>query len=159
MSKFGGKRHYVYLDGAISEDKRTYRWREIFTDLVKHDDLVVLNPCDTLYNKKLHDNGSWDLRTVADSKGKNLLKAKDYKLIEISSLLIANLDYYTIKKPLIGTIMELDWSFKIFNIPVIIICADQENNPYCLHPWINHHAGAIVNDIYEAVDIVREFFV
>jgi nucleoside 2-deoxyribosyltransferase len=158
MSKYGGKRHFIYLAGAISKDKRTYTWRKIFADLMKHDSVVILDPCDTVYNKRLHSKKNWSLKTVDQSQGRNLLKSKDYKLIEMSSLMIANLDYYTSVKPLIGTVMELEWAFRHFGIPVILICSDPENNPYALHPWVKQQAGAIVETVEDAVDLVREFF-
>ena len=158
MSKYGGKRHFIYLAGAISKDKRTYLWRHIFEDLLKYDPVEILNPCDTLWNKRLHDNGDWELSTIAEIQGRNLLKPKDFQLVSISSIMIANLDYYTVEKPLVGTVIEFEWAVRWFGIPVIVICSDP-NNPYLLHPWINQYANAIVDTVEDAVDLIREFFV
>ena len=157
MSKYGGKRHFIYLAGSISSDKRTYQWREIFTDLVKCDEVVVLNPCNTQFNKRLHTNGPWSINTVAESAGKHLLKPKDFVLIKKASLMILNLDYYTVDKPLVGSIIEFEWAVRWFGIPVIVICKNP-GNPYVLHPWIEHDSSAIVKDIREAADLVQEFF-
>jgi nucleoside 2-deoxyribosyltransferase len=96
---------------------------------------------------------------VAKTQGRNLLKAKDYKMIEICSIMVANLDFYTDAKPMIGTVMELEWAFRVFNIPVIAIASDPDNNPYALHPWINQHVGAIVGSVEEVVELIRNFFI
>jgi len=158
MSKYGGKRHFVYLAGSISKNPGTYLWREIFADLMKYDDVVILDPCQTRFNQDLKSGADWDLKEIQFRQGRNLLQPKDYQMIKIASIMVLNLNYYTEDKPMIGSIFEFAWATRIFNIPVIVVCANQDNNPYALHPWIQQYAGAIVGHIEDAVSLIREFF-
>ena len=157
-SKYGGKRHFIYLAGSISSDPKTYTWRRIFMDLMQHDGVVILDPCDTQFNRKLLEGEGWNLETIVDMPGRNLLKPKDFKMIDKSSIMVWNVDYFTEDKPMIGSVIEFEWAVKWFGIPVIIICSEPDTNPYALHPWIRQYAGAIVPTIEDAIYLIREFF-
>ena len=157
-SKYGGKRHFIYLAGSISSDSRTYTWRKILTDLMKYDGVVILDPCDTQFNRGLFEGGNWNLETISSMPGRNLLKPKDFIMIKKASAMVWNVDYYTPEKPQIGSVIEFEWAVKWFGIPVIIICSEPDTNPYALHPWIKQYAGAIVPTVEDAVFLIREFF-
>jgi nucleoside 2-deoxyribosyltransferase len=152
---YGGKRHFIYLAGNISDDPRTYEWREDFKILVEGPYFVVLDPCDNQFN--------------ADHKGKivhlrtdpfphlGILMPKDYHMVKICSIMVVNLELWTPEKPMIGTIIELGWAFKDFCMPIIAIVGD-DTSPFCTHPWIRQMVSTKVKDVIEAAQVVRYFF-
>jgi len=158
------KRHYIYLAGNISNDARTYEWREKFTELV--DDIsriVVVNPCANDFNQDLRksakSNGLDGLEFTKEAKLKSqkILRAKDYQLVKMSSVVVANLALFSPEKPMVGTVQELCWCRDIFYVPVIAIC-EEVSNIYTTHPWIDECCSAKVNTVEEAVEMVKVFF-
>jgi hypothetical protein len=157
------KRNYVYLAGAISEDPRTYEWREKFTELIGEDRrVVIVNPCVNKFNQGMRNVGKDGMEFIKEAmkRSQNLLKNKDYQLVKMVNVIIVNLELYSPEKPLIGTIFELDWS-DILRIPVIAICGPKEthaNNPYIQHSWVIECCKAKVETVEEAADIFKTFF-
>lgn len=154
------KKHYIYLAGNISEDMRTYEWREKFTELVKDEPLItVVDPCANSFNQSMRtgskDGMSFTKRAV--KKSQKILRAKDYQLIKICSVVVVNLSLTNEKKPMVGTIQELCWCRDIFYVPVIGI-TEGVDNVYTLHPWIDECCSAKVETVEEAVQMVKDFF-
>ena len=156
------KRHHIYLAGNISHDPRTYQWREDFTDQMKDvsKEVVIINPCSNRYNQTMnkanHKDGI-EFAKEAVKKSQHILRAKDYQLIKICSLIVVNLELFSPEKPMIGTVQELTWAKDIFYVPVIAITGRAEHI-YTLHPWIDECCSAKVDTVEDAVEMVKDFF-
>ena len=157
------KSHYVYLAGNISDDPRTYQWRIDFTDLMRSEisegRVKILDPTQNKFNQKLqdYDKGGLDFIKEATKRSQKLLRAKDYNMVKIASLMVTNFGLVTEEKPLIGTVHELVWAHDIFYIPILGITEGIEN-PWICHPWHLECVSAWANNIEEAVWLIREFF-
>jgi hypothetical protein len=154
------KRSYIYLAGNISEDTRTYEWREQFTKLINGDErVVVVNPCANSYNQHMKGVGKNGLEFTKEvaKRSQKILRAKDFQLVKMSSLVIVNLELNNPEKPMIGTVQELTWARDIFYTPVIAITGGIQNI-YTMHPWIEECCSAKVGTVEEAVDMVKTFF-
>ncbi len=157
------KQHHIYLMGNISGDDRTYLWREIVTDLFKHDPIVIQNPCDNAFNRRmreLHRQLPCPERDAAIEalyeSAQRTLRPKDYVMIRISSLAIWNTTYDNPERPSLASPVEHTWCVDIFGIPVIMIA--QPDSPFLNHSWFAQYCAAIVEDVEDAVHHVREFF-
>lgn len=155
------KNHYIYLAGGISNNPATYEWREKFRELAgeKCPHMIILDPTLNNFNQKMRKNKNAGVGFVKDAvrKSQKLLRAKDYQLIRISSIMVVNLEIVDENKPLIGTVMELAWARDIFYIPVIAIVG-KNPNIYGIHPWIDECCSAKVESVDDAVKILDEFF-
>lgn len=153
---YGGKKHFIYLAGNISDDPRTYGWREEFKELVAGSFFVCMDPCDNQFNQD-HRGNIVHIRTNP-IKHLGLLMPKDYHMVKISSLMIVNLELWTPDKPMVGSIFELDWAWQ-FRLPVIGIIGDG-TSPYYNHIWIKSVLafGTTVEDVKEAAEVTRYFF-
>ncbi len=154
------KRHYIYLAGNISEDTRTFEWRERFIELLANEPRVVMmNPCENEFDqgmKAVEEGGLNFVKEIA-KRSQKILRAKDYQLIKISSIVIANLELYSPERPMVGTIQELTWAHDVFYVPVLAICG-KEDNVYNTHPWVDECCSAKVETVEEAAILVKEFF-
>lgn len=154
------KKHYIYLAGNIIEDIRTYEWREKFTKLMEDiQNVVIVNPCANKFNQAMKNVGKDGLEftTEAKKRSQKILRAKDYQLIKMCSIIVVNLGIVHSEKPMIGSIQELTWARDIFYIPVIGI-TNGENNIYTQHPWIDECISAKVETVEEAVEMIKTFF-
>lgn len=161
--EFNKKANYVYLAGNISDDVRTYEWREEFTllvaDVIKQGRLKVVDPCANPFNQSLKhsDERGLDFTREAVRRSQRLLRAKDYQLVKMCNLMVANLGLYSLEKPMIGTVQELSWARDIFYVPVIGITMG-EDNIYTNHSWIDECCSAKVETVEDAANMVKEFF-
>jgi len=159
------KRSFVYLAGNISDDPKTYEWREHFIELTKHiHELVIVNPCGNKFNQGMRNIEGHGVEFIKEAKkrSQHLLRAKDYKMIDICNVMIVNLELISPEKPLIGTIQELCWAHDIFYIPVIAVVGSEKSqlsNPYVQHPWLEECISAKVETIEEAAEMIKTFFV
>lgn len=154
------KRHYIYLAGNISEDNRTYEWREDFVELMKDvPNVVVVNPCANKFNQGMKNATDSGLAFTKEAKKRSqkILRAKDYQLVKMCSVIVVNLELVSVEKPLIGTVQELCWARDIFYLPVLAICG-KEPNIYTEHPWVDECCSAKTSSIEEAVDLIKTFF-
>ena len=154
------KRHYIYLAGNISEDIRTYEWREKFTELIDNDErVIVVNPCANAFNQGMKNVGADGLAFTREAKKRSqkILRAKDYQLVKMCSVIVVHLGFSSAKKPMVGTIQELTWARDIFYVPVVAITNGVENI-YTTHPWIDECCSAKVKTVEEAVDMIKTFF-
>jgi len=156
MEKYGGKRQFVYLMGNISPNEQTYLWREIFTDLMKYDPVVILNPCNNEYNQELRHVRAFQRRAEIMKNSQLLLRPKDYQMLKIASVAVWNTNYDDPARPSIASIVEHTWCVDIFNIPVILIACKE--NPFTFHSWIIGYSAARVKNVEEAVRMVRRYF-
>jgi hypothetical protein len=161
MGKKDKKRHHIYLAGNISEDKRTYEWREKFIKLMENDArIIIVNPCANAFNRdiiKTPVKDGLEFTKEAIKRSQKLLRAKDYQLIKMCSVVVVNLALVNPIKPPIGTVQELCWAHDIFYLPIIAICGGIENI-YTTHPWIDECCSAKVETVEEAVEMVKTFF-
>jgi len=154
------KRHYIYLAGNISEDNRTYEWREDFEKLMKDvPNVVVVNPCANKFNQGMKNATKSGLAFTKEAKKRSqkILRAKDYQLVKMCSVIVVNLELVGIEKPLIGTVQELTWASDIFYLPVIAITGGVDNI-YTHHPWIDECCSAKVDTVEESVEMIKTFF-
>ena len=154
------KRHYIYLAGNISDDVRTYEWREKFTELVGDDyRLVIVDPCKNKFNQSMKgaDEKGLEFAKEAKKRSQKILRAKDYQLVRMCSVIVVNLELHDPNRPMVGTVMELAWSRDVFYVPVIAITGGVENT-YTMHPWIDECCSAKVETVEEAADTVKTFF-
>lgn len=154
------KRNYVYLAGNINENPKTYEWREEFEQLIGEDpNVVVVNPCANKFNQTMRAAGKDGLEftKMAVQKSQKILRAKDYQLVKMCSVVVVNLCYSNPEKPMVGTIQELVWAHDIFYTPVIAI-TNGEDSIYTRHPWIDECCSAKVDTVAESVDMLKTFF-
>ena len=160
LEKEPKKRHYIYLAGNISEDVRTYEWRERFESLMEGEDgVVIVNPCANKFNQAMKGEGKDGLEFTKEAKKRSqkILRAKDYQLVKMCSVILVNLELWSPEKPMIGTIQELTWARDIFYLPVLALVG-KEDNIYTTHPWIDECVSAKVDTVEEAVDMIKTFF-
>ena len=154
------KRNYVYLAGAISEDERTYLWREKFTDIIGEDRrVIIVNPCANKFNqgmKNVGDDGM-EFTKEARKRSQGILRAKDYQLVKMCNAIVVNLALWSPEKPMIGTIQELTWAHDVFYVPVIAI-TEGVDNIYTTHPWVLECCSAKVETVEEAAQMFKTFF-
>jgi hypothetical protein len=154
------KRHYIYLAGNISEDRRTYTWREKFVRLMEEiPHIITINPCANKFNQSMKYKGGSGLSFTKEAveKSQKILRAKDYQLIKICSIIVVHLGYSSLEKPMIGTIQELTWAHDIFYTPIIAI-TNGEDNIYTNHPWVDECCSAKVESVEDAVEMIKTFF-
>jgi len=182
------KKHYTYLAGNISDDPRTYEWRIDFHREVSKrprldQSLCVLDPTANKFNQiiKPGQKGKKDLSSINMSFDKGgdftgeekemlfekalkarpgVLPKKDYGMIKICTVVIANLMYVHPQKPMIGTVFELDFC-RMLMIPVVAIV--DEEDPMCKlysrHPFMNECISERVETVVEAVELIDDYFV
>lgn len=160
----GKKKNYIYLAGNISENPRTYEWREEFSEIMSVEpDVVIVNPCGNRFNQGIRNFGKetgkdgLEFTKEAVKRSQKLLRAKDYQMVKMCNLMVVHLGIVTEKKPMIGTVQELSWANDIFYIPVIALTEGAEN-VYTHHPWIDECVSAWVVSVQQAADLVKEFF-
>jgi hypothetical protein len=154
------KRHYVYLAGNISEDSRTYEWREKFIELVKDEsNVVVVNPCANKFNQDMKNATEEGLAFVKEAKKRSqkILRAKDYQLVKMCSVIVVNLELHNPDRPMIGTVQELTWARDVFYVPVIAITG-KEDNIYTTHMWMDECCSAKVETVEKAAEMIKTFF-
>jgi nucleoside 2-deoxyribosyltransferase len=161
------KRQYVYLAGNISDDPETYKWRYRFEQEILKRSLrvAVLNPCANKFNKGIEPDGkgsdsvNFFDRAIAQ-RGKGVLALKDYQMIKICTIIVANLKLIDPEKPMIGTVVELTWAYDL-KIPVIGIVDESFawGQLYSRHPFLDRFISERVSDEIEAVDIIQDFFI
>jgi hypothetical protein len=152
----------IYLAGNISQDPRTYEWREAIADLLKEEEEVsIVDPCRNRFNQGLR--GGWEgkdglaFAKKAVRQSQHLLRPKDYQMIKGCNLMVVNLALSDPDKPMLGTIQELTWAHDIFYIPIIGITEGVENI-YTMHSWINSILSAKAVTVNNAVTLIQKFF-
>lgn len=118
----------IYLAGPMPTQKK---WR----DKITHK-LLSLNKEIVVYNPEFFENTATDATTV------NFDKAKIIK----SDMVIANITRLSA-----GTSMEILFAWER-NIPVLLIVGNKKLSG----PWLRFHSSFLVNNIDEAVEIVRK---
>ena len=156
----GKKKNYIYLAGNISNDDRTYTWRDEFTEIMREEpDVVIVNPCGNRFNQGIRGYGKDGLEFTKEAvkRSQKLLRAKDYQMIKMCNIMVAHLGLVSDTKPLIGTVQELTWAADIFYIPVIALTEGITNN-YTTHSWIDECVSAWCESVADAANLVKEFF-
>jgi len=156
----GKKRNFVYLAGNISEDDRTYEWREEFISyFTGSDNIVIVNPCANSFNQSMRQSAKDGLEFTkkASQISQGILRPKDYQLVKMCNAIVVNLALVSPEKPMIGTIQELTWAHDIFYVPVIAI-TEGVTNIYTVHPWVTECCSAKVETVEESAEIIKTFF-
>ncbi len=153
------KRNFIYLAGNISEDIRTYEWREEFIEYLKDEaNIVIVNPCANAFNQAMKNaaSGGLEFTRKAKARSQRILRPKDYQLVKMCNAIVVNLALASPEKPMVGTIQELTWAHDIFYVPVIAITEGVENI-YTLHPWIDECCAAKVETVEDASEMIKTF--
>jgi len=81
---------------------------------------------------------------------------KDYRVVEICDLIIANMDTFGQDRPLLGTICELAWGWQMHK-PIIMITTEDK---YRLHPFLQYFSSWIVSSVDELLEkkIINQFY-
>jgi len=154
------KRQYIYLAGNINNNPATYAWREQFITAIEDEpNVIVINPCANKFNQSMRCAAEDGLSFIkeATKRSQKILRAKDYQLIKICSVMVVNLGYSKPEKPMIGTIQEITWAHDIFYTPIVAI-TNGEDSIYVNHPWLNECYSAKVDTVDDAVNIIKTFF-
>lgn len=136
----------IYLCGYISGEKiqECSDWRKQIRDYFYknpkwHNKICFLDP---LCGK--------DLKSISLDGNKSEIPGRafmlrDYHGVKEANLIIANLDVFGGKRPLIGSLYELAWAFQDHK-PVIVIGTDKH---YIDHPFVQETAVLIVPTVEE----------
>jgi 5-methylcytosine-specific restriction endonuclease McrA/endogenous inhibitor of DNA gyrase (YacG/DUF329 family) len=144
---FGGEPISVYLSGYINEKKLEdcIKWRR---QIIEHYNnwndgegypIVWLDPMNGEVGK-IENHGM----SSSMVPGKALLM-RDFNSVKMADIIVANLDTFGGKRPMIGTMFELAWAWQQ-GTPIIIIAKD---NYYINHPFIKEIASMTVSSTEE----------
>jgi|WetSurSiteA1Bulk_404760.scaffolds.fasta_scaffold01663_2 hypothetical protein len=152
----------VYLVGQISSDVRTFSWREeIETWLGGNEKFKILNPCAFNYAQRLltqNTNIEDYKKNVYSSKQVSIIPHRDYDMVLLSHIGIANMDIITPEKPMVGSFFELAWYFEHPEKTVIGISKDREKFFHCQSPFVTETIKVWVKDNLEAVAVIKDMF-
>jgi hypothetical protein len=150
----------IYLIGQISNDPRSYQWRENIELYLKEqpqdiqNEFEIINPCGNNFSKGVlessGDEKEFTSNAINDKCG-DLLPSQDCGFVMYSNACIANFNHWTPERPLLGTIYELSWYYLTPWKPVVGIHSDPENDFNCRHPfpwktvhtWVENEIQAI----------------
>jgi hypothetical protein len=151
------KRLYtLYLAGQISNDKKTYLWREkvreVFAD---NKNILIIDPCCSEYND---ERVGQDLISFYKEKGHMLLPAKDRNYVNISNVIMFNMNIYTPEKPMVGTFYELAWAFdKNDTMCIGIYNGEPKDDFVCNHPFVKSTIAVWTKNEDEASELLLRY--
>lgn len=151
----------VYLVGQISSNARTFEWREEVETWLRGDRFKILNPCAFQYALRLlsqNDNIEQYKKNVYSNKQVPIIPHRDYDMVLLSHIAIANLNIYSPEKPMVGSFFELAWYFQHPEKTVIGIADDREKYFHCKSPFVTEVVKVWVKDHLEAVEVVKDMF-
>ena len=148
-------RPLVYLAGAIAglSGADATDWREAAEDLLSTRGIESLSPMRAKSDLSQASRISLDFHDYADrgafftSRG---IMARDFNDVKRCDALLVNL--LGLKKPSLGTIMELAWAYALQKPAVVAI--ERTGNPHDNHPMIYEAMPFRVETLDEAIDAV-----
>lgn len=152
---------YLYLVGQISVNAiETYLWRERFIECFDEEaDIVVINPCNSEFNRSITDNNYEKHTDVYYETGVDLLPSKDKNYVDMADIIVANLTLYDPERVMIGSFYELAWAKEDATKSVIgIFDGNPEKDMICNHPFVRNTIHAWVKTEIDAAELVKEFF-
>jgi len=86
----------------------------------------------------------------------NSILHRDYKAVVSADLVVANLNTFNAKRPLVGTICEIAWAWEK-HTPIVVISKEKH---FTEHPFIKNFASWIVSDVEELLKkkVINHFF-
>jgi nucleoside 2-deoxyribosyltransferase len=151
----------VYLVGQISSDIQTFAWREEVETWLGSEKFKILNPCASQYAQRLlsqNSNIEEYKKKVYSNKEVPIIPHRDYNMVLLSDIGIANMNIITPEKPMIGSFFELAWYFLHPEKTVIGIAADRQKEFHCHHPFVTEAIKVWVKDNKEAVEVIKDMF-
>lgn len=141
---------YIYLAGFIqgSKLKECVEWRKKVREHYDHwkDEepypIVWLDPLNGKDLATITDNG------LKSSCPPHAIVHRDYKCVEKSDLIVANMDTFGEDRGLCGTICELAWAWQMKK-PIILITNEIK---YKEHPFIKYFSSWIVESVDEMLE-------
>jgi len=128
----------VYLAGFIQGTKieECVAWRKKIREhyVMGGWDIVWLDPLNGKEFGSITDDG------LKSNIPAHAIVHRDYRSVEDSDLIIANMDTFGESRPLTGTLCELAWAWDK-HIPIIMITDEKK---YKDHPFLEYFASAIV---------------
>jgi hypothetical protein len=152
----------IYLVGQISvEAPETYEWRKRVVEYFKdYPQFELINPCVNSFNTNDLTGGKDVYYTGGfKTKGIELIVPKDYSYVERSTMCIANLNQYDVKKPILGSFYELAWYYTMPSKVVVgIFSGDPMTNIHTNHPFTRTSVNVWVQDEIEAAELLRHYY-
>ena len=156
----------IYLSGNISPNPATYQWRDNFTArmvLAGHTTpraIEIINPCRTRFDQELRKlKASGDMAAYDEMRASTqlILPKADRQSVLRSDIMVVNLELADPVHPPIGTTHELCWAADVPGLTVIAIIGE-EPNVWSLHPFNARCINYAVENVWEAVDTVVQYF-
>jgi nucleoside 2-deoxyribosyltransferase len=137
----------VYLAGLIStEYQASIAWRDIAATKLVAAGWRVLNP---MRGKKNLAAVSRDGGITSNLSAKSIL-LRDYNDVRQATVILALLETFDSKRPLVGTLIELGWAWE-HHIPVVAV-ARKKNYLMRKHPFIAEFVSHYCESLPEALD-------
>lgn len=144
----------VYLAGLIStEAPESLHWREKAEDYLWEHGITAISPMNSKSGLEhvSKDGGLTDPRlTNAD------IVLRDLRDIMRSDIILAHLDLFGSKRPLIGTIAELAWAWE-HRKPVVAV-ASEDNALMRSHPFITRFVAHYFADMESAMSHIVNYY-
>lgn len=144
----------IYLAGLISTDyPESLLWRKIASERIRE---LGHNPISPMAGKKNLAKQTTDggiTSKVATSKG---IILRDYRDLRRADVIVANLETFGCRRPLVGTLFELAWAWQL-NVPVVAIVAP-DNYLFRQHPFISESVAFFKETVIHAVETACDYF-
>ena len=156
-------KNILYLVGQITADRRTYEWRDKVVAFFRGAfNVKVINPCSSLFNQEAlaskNTDGNSFSKEALDEKGIALLPYKDKHYVDIANYIFADLNIYSLDKPIIGSFFELAWAFNDSSKMVIgIFDGDPSEDFICNHPFIKQTIQVWTKTHLEACELLERY--
>lgn len=145
-------RPIVYLAGLISTTvPESLRWRIEAEPLLTEAGFEVLSPMRGKDPNRLQAGGLTDPCLTA----KDII-ARDYQDVSRSTVVLAHLETFDGKRPLLGTIAELAWCWQL-KIPVVGMVS-RENEYILSHPFTQEFVSHWFDSEDDATDFVIDYY-
>jgi nucleoside 2-deoxyribosyltransferase len=152
----------VYLVGQITANPSTFEWRIDVETFLRAERFKILNPCSFVFAEELlkkcnNDNSAFKMLAYINKKAP-IIPHRDYNMVLLSDIAIANMNIITPEKPMLGSFFELAWYFAHPEKTVIGIASDRKNMFHCNHPFVTETVKVWVKNHIEATELIKEMF-
>ena len=142
----------VYLAGLISTDfKESLTWRLDAEMWLRAAGFDVLSP---MRGKKNLASESPDGGLTSTRLTPRDIVLRDYDDIDRADIILVNLETFGSPRPMIGTMFEMGFAWKIRKI--VIAVADLDNTTMYFHPFLMETVAHYFTTVERAVDFIIE---
>ena len=146
----------VYLVGVISEDPASHLWRKEAKRLLG-DNFYIDDPTSSKFDKETLKEAAGDaekIHVLVDQHQSEILLPKSQQSVEDCDIVLVNLSIEAKDRPMIGSIMELAWAYKLHKTVIAV----RGTGYYSRHPMVKGIVHAWADSLEEAVGIIKEFY-